>query len=374
MPERILVVDDEPAMLRGVERVLASAYRVATARTPAEALERARGFAPDLAVIDIRMPEMDGFELSAELREAQPGLDVIFMTGAVHELNAQLIRSIREKAFYFIQKPFDREVLLTLVERCLEVRRLAAQNRTHLARLESELQQARQFQQSLLPPPEARLAGASIATAYEPCDELGGDLVDYVEVDEGRLAALVADVSGHGVSAAMLTAVVKAAFHDAHVEEYAPGAVVRRVLGGLRTFADDRFVTLFCARFEAARGRLEYVNAGHPPALLFGRRGAPRAIARTGPMVTPAFPGLEWGAETLELGPGERLLAYTDGVTEARGADGELFGDARLLAAARAAGGSARELVAGVRAAVRAFTAGRPMDDDLTLFALSVEA
>src|SRR6185436_18270623 len=152
---RILVVDDEPGMLRTIERILSTRY-------------------------DVRMPEMDGFALMARLGERQPDLDVIMMTGSTDERDARLIRAIREKAFFFLTKPFDREVLLTLVQRCLEARRLSRENRAHVSRLESELQAAQVFQRSLLPDRTATLDGFEVSFLYEPCVELGGDFCDYV--------------------------------------------------------------------------------------------------------------------------------------------------------------------------------------------------
>lgn len=116
---RILVVDDEAGMLRSVGRVLGKDYNLSSARSPREAVEVARTFKPDLAILDIQMPEMDGFQLMEELRALDPEVDVIFMTGSIHEIDAKLIKAIRKDAFYFLQKPFDRGVLLTLVERCL---------------------------------------------------------------------------------------------------------------------------------------------------------------------------------------------------------------------------------------------------------------
>ena len=145
------------------------------------------------------MPQIDGFRLLSSLREIKPDLDVIFMTGIIHELDAQLIRSIR--------KPFDRDVLLTLVERCLELRRLAAENRRHVKRLELEPREARGFQRSLLPRATARLGSVDLAADYQPCTELGGDLYDYAGDGGDKATVLIADVSGHGVSAAMLTAI-----------------------------------------------------------------------------------------------------------------------------------------------------------------------
>src|SRR5215470_553599 len=159
---RILVVDDEAGMLRSVERVLGQDYTVASTRSSREAVVVARAFKPDLAILDIQMPEMDGFQLMEELQALDPELDVILMTGSIHELDAKLIRAIRKDAFYFLQKPFDRGVLLSLVERCLELKRLDHTNQKQLQRMEKELGDARAFQQSLLPPEFGQVGGISI--------------------------------------------------------------------------------------------------------------------------------------------------------------------------------------------------------------------
>jgi DNA-binding NtrC family response regulator len=142
---RILVVDDEAGMLRSVERVLGQDYEVTSTRSPREAIVLAGEFKPDLAILDVQMPEMDGFQLMEELQGLDPEMDVIFMTGSIHELDAKLIKAIRQDAFYFLQKPFDRGVLLSLVDRCLELKRLDLSNREHLLRMERELGDARAF-------------------------------------------------------------------------------------------------------------------------------------------------------------------------------------------------------------------------------------
>ena len=198
---RILVVDDEAGMLRSVERVLGKDYSVAGARSPREAIGLAATFIPDLAILDIQMPEMDGFQLMEELQARDPELDVIFMTGSINEIDAKLIKAIRKDAFYFLQKPFDRGVLLSLVERCLELKHLDRSNREHQSRMEKELADARAFQQSLLPPGFGKVEGISVFAHYIPCSELAGDFYDYAAVSGGGVAILIADVSGHGAGA-----------------------------------------------------------------------------------------------------------------------------------------------------------------------------
>src|SRR5262252_5895435 len=172
---RILVVDDEAGMLRSVERVLGEDYEVVSTRSPRDAVGVAEAFKPDLAILDIQMPEMDGFQLMEQLRALDPDIDVIFMTGSIHELDAKLIRAIRKDAFYFLQKPFDRGVILSLVDRCLELKALDRSNRAHLLRLERELGDARAFQQSILAPRFGTVGGISVFAQYIPCSELAGD-------------------------------------------------------------------------------------------------------------------------------------------------------------------------------------------------------
>src|SRR5262249_29478765 len=210
----------------------------------------------------VRMPDIDGFDLTAQLKASSPHLDIILMTGSVDDLDDKLVRAIRGRAFYFIQKPFDREVLRTLVERCLELRWRREQHQRHLHRLEREIAEARAFQRGLLPANEAVLNRVAICCRYEPFAGLGGDLYDYAQ-SAGRTAVLIADVSGHGVSAAMLTGIVKSAFHASHVDGYEPSEVVQRVWTGLAAFSAERFVTMVAALFAPVERRLTYVNAGH---------------------------------------------------------------------------------------------------------------
>lgn len=367
--ERVLVVDDEPGMVRTVERILSSRYDVATATTADEALSAAGRARVDLAILDVRMPVVDGFGLLDRLREIRPETDVIFMTGVVHELDVQIIRSIREHAFYFVQKPFDREVLLTLVERCLELRRLQHANREHVRRLESELDQARVFQHSLLAPENGRVADVEIAACYRPSAALGGDLYAWAAGADESLAALVVDVVGHGAQAAMLTGIVKSAFDAAQKERWEPVAVVRRVADALRSFDARRYVTLFALRYQPREQAFEWVNAGHPPAVHLGR-GRLMRLSATGLVVSPAFHDGRWEQQRTELLPGERVLLYTDGVTESEGTDGA-FGERRLCEAFAACPPGAAAALDHLSATVRAHEDNRPPSDDQTLLLLA---
>jgi sigma-B regulation protein RsbU (phosphoserine phosphatase) len=361
---RILVVDDEAGMLRSVERVLGQDYKVASTRSSREAVGLAEAFKPDLAILDIQMPEMDGFQLMEELQALDPELDIIFMTGSIHELDAKLIRAIRKDAFYFLQKPFDRGVLLSLVERCLELKRLDRNNRQHLLRVEKELADARAFQQSMLAPRFAKVGGISVFADYIPCSELAGDFYDYVALPSDGAVILVADVSGHGASAAMLTGIVKSAFHSASSDVYEPVCIVERVANGIRAFGDHHFITLICARVR--NGSLDFVNAGHPPGILSNLKTAAALLEATGPIISPAFK-CSWEQHAIQVKRGsDRIVLFTDAIIEAESESGE-YGLDRLLKEVSKRPIEGNALSEQILESVRQFALGRPMKDDLTL-------
>jgi len=362
----ILVVDDEPGMLRAVERILVPDFDVTTIASPLEALELAKSLKPDLVICDISMPKLDGFELMTRLKQQRPETDVILMTG-LSEPDVHLVRAIREKAFYFIQKPFNRDVMRTLVDRCLELRRLRNAERFHARRMERELSEARSFQQMMLPPAHAVVEGVRINARYVACSELCGDIFDYASAGDGRAAVLVADVSGHGVSAALLTAVVKSAFQSVARDGHEPSAVATRVAENIRTFSDRQFITLIAAVVDRARGELRVVNAGHPPGLLIDHgSGKLTACNPTGPMLSPVFADESWPSETHAITDRQDLLLYTDGVSELSNGK-ENFSDARIARALQSATNGGDQLLDAILKALRDFSNGRSQIDDLTM-------
>jgi phosphoserine phosphatase RsbU/P len=362
----ILVVDDEPGIVRAVDRVLGGVHQVSGTSSSRAALSLAEQIKPELAILDIRMPDLDGFELMSQLKARLTDLDIILMTGSIDDLDEKLVRALRSPAFYFIQKPFDRDVLWTLVERCLELRWRREDHQRNLDRLETEMAEARAFQQSLLPAQEAVLNGLSICGRYTPCARLGGDFYDYVDAGNERTALLIADVSGHGVSAAMLTGVVKSAFRASGAEGYDPGAVVRRVWNGLTAFAPDRFVTLFSGLVSTRERHLRYVNAGHPSGLLWNTTQKREWLESRGSLISPALPASTWDVRTVPMDEGDQLLLYTDGVSE-RLADTNECAQTRIEALTGQQALQDAQLLDGILAAVHKDLAGAQQPDDLTL-------
>jgi sigma-B regulation protein RsbU (phosphoserine phosphatase) len=368
---RILVVDDDPGILHALSRILGRRHHVTCVASGAAALEEAQRLRPDLAIVDIRLPEMSGFEVTRGLKASLRDVDVILMTGNAEEPDDNLIQAIDEGAFYFIQKPFDRRVLLALVTRCLELRRLREEREMFLRRVQRELEEARQFQLSLLPPNHFDCAGLSISARYLACNELAGDIYDYVAAADGAVALLIADVVGHGTSAAMMTGIVKAAFRASHVDDFEPIAVVQRVREGIRDFDASRFVTLCCARVNPRRHELTYVNAGHPEPFARTRSARPVLLEPTGPLLTSALSDLPCEQATLEFGPGDSLLLYTDGVTEARGAIG-MFGNERLISTLMRGDRRGPDLLDDLLKEVADFSGSSTHQDDITLLTLDL--
>lgn len=370
---QILVVDDEPAMLHTVSRILTRGHDVTCVESGHAAVEGFSRLRPDLAIVDIRMPGMNGFELTRKLKALDPDLDVILMTGNAEEPDDNLIRAIDEGAFYFIQKPFDRRVLLTLVTRCLELRRLRRAERRYVQRLERELEEARQFQLSLLPAPQFATDGVAINARYLACSELAGDIYDYGLAGAGAVAVMVADVVGHGASAAMMTSIVKSSFHAAADDQFDPAAVIDRVKEGIKPFDASRFVTLACARLDLKTCELSYVNAGHPAPILFSPGSEPRKLGSTGPMLSSTFYDLPYKVKKIPLDRGDSLLLYTDGLTESWN-DHEMFGESRLISLVTESGERGGDLLDRILSELTTFAGTSPQTDDITILTLDLAA
>ena len=367
-PARILVVDDEPGVLHVARRILARRYTVTGASSGPEAIEILAREPHDLAIVDVRMPNMNGFELLKVIKNAHPDTEVIIMTGSISNPEEKLVEAIRERAFYFINKPFEKAVLETLVERCLERQRLERTNRAYTELLERDLEQARAFQRMLLPKSFPRIPGLRGDVCYVASERLSGDFYDFFEVGAMRLGVLIADVAGHGISAALYTGMVKSEMHSVPEEWDSPAALFQRINDKLCTFVRSRFVTALLLLLDLETRRARYVNAGHPGVLT--RDG--RTWDSTGPPLG-MLPGGRYEVAELPIAAGERLLLYSDGVSEALRPDATDFGIERLrdvFAATR--GVSPDRAVTEIVEAARRFTGRETLVDDATAILLQL--
>ena len=253
---------------------------------------------------------------------------------------------------------------------------LAQQVREAYDALDRELLAVADIQRSLLPAEVPDIPGLDVAAYYQTSRRAGGDYYDFFPLPGGRWGILMADVSGHGTPAAVLMAITHSIAHNAGDTQHPPGSMLAFVnarLAAAYTNGTGNFVTAFYAIWDPATRVLAYASAGHPPPRLRradgtvepldGEHGLPLGIVDD-----EAFPN-----NRRPLAPGDAVVLYTDGITEARDRPGELFETERLDAAGRPAGGDAADTLRAVLSAVEAFTDGQPPGDDRTLMVAKVK-
>lgn len=364
-PARILAVDDDPGVLHAVRRILEGPYELASARSGAEALALAADFRPDLALLDVRMPGMDGYEVMHRLRADQPEADVIFATGSMTDPDALLIRAIQQGAFYFIRKPFDRQVLLTLIDRCLELRHLRAQ-------AHQELEQLRQLQRRLLPQVPPAHADYRLAFRYRPFYFATGDYHDFFPHPDGSLTVFVGDSCGHGPSACLLTTTMRTLLYT-HPELHGdPGGALTRLTGMFHALIPDLFMTALLLRLRQG-GQVDWAAAGqHAPLRVTAEGVAPLDEALVG-LPLGIAPDAAYETGSCRLLPGERLIAFTDGLFEATNGHGKQMGTLGIkghLETLARAGLTSEALLDSLIDGVKSHMEGLDFEDDLTLLAV----
>ena len=242
-------------------------------------------------------------------------------------------------------------------------------------RIESELKVARDIQMTIIPkkfPSFAEGTGVDIRAYIEPAKEVGGDFYDFFLLDEGHICVVIADVSDKGVPAALYMAVAKTLIKAKTSSRSAPGDVLTTVNEELAAGSGTTmFVTVFFAILDINTGELRYANGGHNPPVVIRRDGTARLVEKTGDPMVGVIEGIKYASRELILSPGDTLLMFTDGVTEAVNREGEFFGDERLLKEVCAAGDvSPASRVAAAREALIRFSEGAPQADDITIMAV----
>jgi sigma-B regulation protein RsbU (phosphoserine phosphatase) len=309
----------------------------------------------------------EGLDLIPLAHAIDATLPIVVMTGWGSIDTA--VEAMRRGARSFVQKPWEESALVQIVAREIADAR-ALRRRDHA--VQRELEEARLIQRGLLPLTLPHLRGVQVAADWQPADGVGGDCFD-VQAFGSVLTASIADVAGKGLPAALLMSNLQAAVRAFARSHIAPSALCGRVNRLLcRSMTSGRFATFCYVRLDVRAGHLVCANAGHNPPILVRADGTVHRLS-TGGVVLGVFPDTAYDQMEVRVGPGDRLILYTDGLTEARNSDDEEYGDERLAAAAVAHRTEPIEimktrLLAGVRAHAR-----DGLDDDATLIIIGID-
>ena len=368
---RILIVDDSRSNVDILVEALRHEYKLGVALNGESALASIARNPPDLVLLDIMMPGIDGYEVCRRLRAAPETREIpIMFLSSLEDVEKKTL-GFEVGANDYVTKPFE---LLEVKARVRSLLKAKAYSDAIKEKIASEMRIAREIQLGMLPRDLAGSAagtGVELEAFLEPARGVGGDLYEVLRTEDGRLVVVIGDVSGKGVPAALFMAMTMTLVRTLGHRYREPEEIIRQVSEALvRQNAQEMFVTLFCAIFDPATGRVTCASAGHPSPVL-ARPGSPATlpVVKTGGLAG-IEPGLEVPRVSLELEPGDSLVLYTDGVTEAMNEKDELFGDERLLAFLREPRPSAAETVSSLVAAVRAFVGKREASDDIAVLAL----
>ncbi len=388
---RILIADDQPDVLEALRLLLKrQGYEIETVSSPAAVVESLNGQNYDLLLMDLNYARdttsgREGLDLLAQVRSKDSILPIVVMTG--WGTVGLAVEVMQGGVGDFIQKPWENarllEVLRTQVEhgraRREALRREAEkESRTQevvlqLHRKEQEIEEAREIQKGFLPKEIPQIEGYQVAGAWQPALVVGGDYFDVLRFSPEHVGFCIADVAGKGIPAALLMSNLQATVRGFASETIAPAelcAVVNRSI--CRNIAPDRFVTFFYGLLDARTKQMAYVNAGHNLPIVLRQDGSCVRLSEGGD-VLGLFPDGQYQQGEILLSSGDRVILFTDGLTEARNAGEEEFGEQRLMALlGEHDGPGAETLKEKIRFAVSDFC-GNEFADDATFIVLVVE-
>ncbi|MCK4775746.1 MAG: SpoIIE family protein phosphatase [Candidatus Krumholzibacteria bacterium] len=351
-PASIVIVDDEDVVLRSLSSLLSleTDYEIHTFVSPFAALDVFKDIHVDLVISDFLMPEMNGLELLAAIKRRYPDVVRVLLTGYADRENA--IRAINEVGlFQYLEKPWDNDQLILLIKNGLNQRRLertlidkvgeldrALRETDRLAQQQEQFREemmlARRIQENLLPECFPDVAGLNFSAKYLPAQEVGGDYYDVIPLADGVLAAIIADVTGHGIQAALSTTMLKSLFTDFVNTPVGPEDILRRMNDVLhRVLPTDVFVAASVAEIEARTGIVRVTNGGGlHPFIIRRREKTVEPVITNGLLLGVVDSELFHPGEevTVDLAPGDSMFFYTDGLSEAEDGNGDQFGETRL--------------------------------------------
>jgi sigma-B regulation protein RsbU (phosphoserine phosphatase) len=390
LPRRILIADDQADVLEALRLLLKGhGYATEAVTSPAALLDALARREFDLILMDLNYARdttsgREGLDLLAQLKSIDAAPPIVVMTGWATVGLA--VEAMQRGVGDFVEKPWANARLLEILQKQIELGRERTEARkraveesraqseisVHLHQQEREIEEARAIQEGFLPKEIPQLTGYDIAAAWQPARIVGGDYYDVLPFGSDAVGVCIADVAGKGMPAAMLMSNLQAGVRGLASPTLTPEGLCERLNALIcRNIAADRFITLFYAELDGPSRRLRYVNAGHNAPIVLHRDGSHSRLDQGGG-VLGIFQTQKFAGATADLAAGDRVLLFTDGVTEARNPEGEEFGEARLVRLlSEKADGDARDLQKAILREVGEFCRGN-WDDDATLIVVTV--
>jgi phosphoserine phosphatase RsbU/P len=377
---RVLIADDQPDVLEALRLLLKGhGYVTEAVTSPAALFDAITQKEFDLILMDLNYARdttsgREGLDLLARLKAAENAPPIVVMTGWATVGLA--VEAMQQGIGDFVEKPWVNARLLDILQKQVQIgrdRREARQQAIASTRAqEREDTEARSIQQGFLPKEIPQLAGYEIVGAWQPARVVGGDYYDVLPFGRETLGVCIGDVAGKGLPAALLMSNLQAAFRGFASPAMSPETLCDKLNSLIcRNIASDRFITFFYAQLDGAAGQLRYTNAGHNAPIVAHKDGTHDRL-REGGGILGVFPVQAFDMGVYDLAPGDRVLLFTDGVTEACNPDGEEFGDARLLELLEENRElSAEHLQRKILSVVAEFCRGH-WHDDATLIAIAV--
>jgi serine phosphatase RsbU (regulator of sigma subunit) len=328
----ILIVDDTPTNIGVISGALRGSYKTKVATNGAKALSIAgEDEKPDLILLDVMMPEMDGYEVCRRLKAdpATSEIPIIFLTGQTSAEDET--QGFDVGAVDYVHKPFSPAVVKARVQSHILLREARAQLAKQLLDINTELEMARQIQLSILPHTLPNLKGLDIAARFLPMTSVAGDFYDFIVVDDKHLGILMADVSGHGLPSALIASMLQVALTAQSANASEPAKVLSGLNQALCGKFTSSFVTAAYVYLDLKDNFIRYASAGHPPLLLFRASSGKATKVLENGLILGMFPEATYEALELPLETGDRFVLYTDGILEAANQLQEQYGVDRFM-------------------------------------------
>lgn len=378
MTEKILVINDDDGIREITQFVLqAKGYETLEAESGSMGIEQATQHLPDLILLDIVMPEMDGFETCQKLKSSSITKDIPVLFFSSLTQAKDKIKGLELGAVDFINNIVDHGELIARVQTHLHIQSLTRalqESNQQLMRkqksLDDDLHAAVAIQRSFLPPANLNMKGIQLASVWMPAHLLGGDIFNVIQRHEGKMVFYMIDVSGHDVPSALVTVSISQYLHLQNAPSMpllSPQETMQNLEKEYPIERFNRYFTMFYILFDPATGHFSYSSAGHPPAVLLSKEKGLKILERGGTVI-----GLGGGLtfeEGIEiLAPGDKVFLYTDGVTEAKDLGDELYGTERLYPLLeKVKNEPVADIIQAVQTSLNTFGQGVNLEDDTSM-------